>query len=154
MSVNTNIRNISLILSTDVLFNGIFSLNIMPLNLFITFRYYYGQPVPSIGGFKWSLIFHWRFMSAEQESGRKNFAQPIRTPTISGGLFAINKNYFLKIGSYDSGMDIWGGENVEFSFRVNVKIRFKLFYNESIFQALSKDPVIDMKQNHIKFTKV
>ncbi|CAK8694531.1 unnamed protein product [Clavelina lepadiformis] len=82
-----------------------------------TFEYYYGSHVPSIGGFTWQLYFRWRFMSDEQNNQRKNLAEPIKTPTISGGLFAVDKDYFLEIGSYDSGMDVWGGENVEFSFR-------------------------------------
>ena len=41
-----------------------------------------------------------------------------RSPTMAGGLFSIYREYFFKIGSYDEGMDIWGGENVEISLRV------------------------------------
>lgn len=44
---------------------------------------------------------------------------PFRTPTFAGGLFSISKAYFEKIGTYDDQMEIWGGENVEMSFRVS-----------------------------------
>lgn len=43
-----------------------------------------------------------------------------RTPTMIGGLFAVNRRYFLDIGGYDPGMEIWGGENLELSFRVSI----------------------------------
>lgn len=42
----------------------------------------------------------------------------LRSPTMAGGLFAMNRKYFFDLGAYDSGMNIWGGENLEISFRV------------------------------------
>lgn len=42
-----------------------------------------------------------------------------RSPTMAGGLFAINKEYFLKLGTWDPGLLLWGGENLELSFKVS-----------------------------------
>ena len=32
--------------------------------------------------------------------------------------FAIDADYFREIGTYDEGMEIWGGENLELAWRV------------------------------------
>ncbi|XP_069591451.1 polypeptide N-acetylgalactosaminyltransferase 3-like [Ranitomeya imitator] len=69
------------------------------------------------GVFNWALIFKWDDIPRSAES-RLDETNPVQTPTMAGGLFAISKEYFEYIGSYDDNMEIWGGENLEMSFRV------------------------------------
>ena len=70
------------------------------------------------GGFSWSLVFKWDYLSDQEErQHNKDKTKAIRTPVMAGGLFAVNKKRFFEIGAYDTEMDVWGGENLELSLR-------------------------------------
>ena len=42
-----------------------------------------------------------------------------RSATMSGGMYIISRSWFNDLGGYDVGMDTWGAENLEMSFRVS-----------------------------------
>lgn len=80
---------------------------------------YQGAKGTNVGGFDWNLVFTWHSVP-DEERKRRNYEDhlPVRSPTMAGGLFAISREYFATIGTYDDGMDIWGAENLEISFRI------------------------------------
>ncbi|XP_035693760.1 polypeptide N-acetylgalactosaminyltransferase 12-like [Branchiostoma floridae] len=82
-----------------------------------TFEYQHTMEVQR-GIFDWRLTFTWGLIPDYERSRRKSPVDPVRSPTMAGGLFAIDKWYFEHIGTYDAGMDVWGGENLEMSFRI------------------------------------
>ncbi|KAK7109710.1 hypothetical protein V1264_013701 [Littorina saxatilis] len=69
-----------------------------------------------VGGFSWSMHFTWENVP-ERDKAKRKYTDPVRSPTMAGGLFAADRKYFFEIGAYDPGMDVWGGENLEISFR-------------------------------------
>ncbi|KAG5453763.1 putative polypeptide N-acetylgalactosaminyltransferase 9 [Clonorchis sinensis] len=71
-----------------------------------------------VGGFDWSLIFHWHSPPKRDKERPGAPYSPLRTPTMAGGLFAISRAFFKRLGYYDEGMEVWGGENLELSFKV------------------------------------
>lgn len=70
------------------------------------------------GGFNWGLHFKWDSVPSHLLQEKSDFIKAIPTPTMAGGLYAMDREFFHKLGGYDRGMDIWGGENIEMSFRV------------------------------------
>eukprot|EP00052_Salpingoeca_macrocollata_P028827 m.283258 g.283258 ORF g.283258 m.283258 type:complete len:669 (+) comp22905_c6_seq1:104-2110(+) len=71
--------------------------------------------VPAVGSFSWTMDFTWK--TGVIKPGDLP-TDPIDSPTMAGGLFSMDRAYFYELGTYDNGMDGWGGENLEISFRI------------------------------------
>lgn len=70
------------------------------------------------GAFSWRLHFRWIVPGPEVlEKKATNPARPYPTPAMAGGLFAVRKSLFWRLGGYDKGMHVWGAENLELSWR-------------------------------------
>lgn len=68
----------------------------------------------SVGIFDWTMTFTWTHDVNSPSSSH----EPMNCPVMAGGLFSIDRSYFYEVGSYDEAMQIWGGENLEMSFRL------------------------------------
>lgn len=55
------------------------------------------------GGFNWGLHFKWDSLPAGTLTKSEDFLGPFRSPTMAGGLFAIDRLYFSELGEYDLG---------------------------------------------------
>ena len=55
-------------------------------------------------------------------------ALSLRGVVMVGSAFAIDRKYFEQLGGYDVGMEIWGGENIELSWKV--RMRLQLFSHQ------------------------
>eukprot|EP00922_Rhytidocystis_sp_ex-Travisia-forbesii_P013541 GHVS01020261.1.p1 GENE.GHVS01020261.1~~GHVS01020261.1.p1 ORF type:complete len:650 (-),score=91.49 GHVS01020261.1:509-2458(-) len=62
-------------------------------------------------GFTWSLG-----QSFPNRAVSRADAAP--SPIMAGGLFGINRSWFLELGGYDSEMRLYGGEEMEISFKI------------------------------------
>ncbi|XP_046350001.2 polypeptide N-acetylgalactosaminyltransferase 13-like [Haliotis rufescens] len=65
-----------------------------------------------------TLQFGWRSQPPREKKRRKSNLEHVRSPTMAGGLFSITREYFDFLGGFDPGMKIWGGENIEMSFKI------------------------------------
>lgn len=71
------------------------------------------------GVFKWPLVFSWSPIPDDYiKKHNVAVSDPIRCPVMAGGLFSIDRKYFYELGAYDPGLDVWGGENMEISFKI------------------------------------
>ena len=70
------------------------------------------------GGFAWSLDFYWKPLPGHVKSQRRREIDPMPSPIMPAGAFALSRQFYMEVGLLDADMRIWGVDDVEFSFRV------------------------------------
>jgi len=69
------------------------------------------------GSFSWDLRYTWLRVKDHEQHQAMATGLPFFTPTLVGCAIAVQKQYFMDIGSFDEGLKVWGGENIELGFR-------------------------------------
>ena len=79
------------------------------------FAYSLHVPKGFRGGFDWHLKFDYMPLRKGEDIYP---LKPHANPVMIGGLFAIGRKFFWMLGGYDDGLEIWGAEQYELSFKI------------------------------------
>ncbi|OWF40365.1 Polypeptide N-acetylgalactosaminyltransferase 5 [Mizuhopecten yessoensis] len=63
------------------------------------------------------MEYAWFEVPGFVEQALKSKTEPFVTPVLVGNAIAVRRDHFFRIGGFDEGLDIWGGEHFDLSFK-------------------------------------